>query len=62
MSRYYLLTRERELQAIESLKSALRAIANMQIKEDTDRGEVLTLCMSIAQIELEKQEIREGEK
>ena len=62
MSRYYLLSREKELKAIESLKSALWAIANMQIQEDTDKGEVLALCMAIAQIELEKQEIREGEK
>jgi hypothetical protein len=32
----------------------LWAIANMQITENTDKGEVLALCMSIARIELEK--------
>jgi len=62
MSRYYLLSREKELKAIESLKSALWAIANMQIQETTDKAETLALCMSIARIELAKQEMREGEK
>ncbi len=35
-------------------RDALWAIANMQILETTDRGEVLALCMSIARLELEK--------
>ena len=38
----------------ESASDALRAIANMQVEKDTDKGEVLALCMSIARIELEK--------
>ena len=37
-----------------SMFDALWAIANMQIKEETDKGEVLALCMSIARLELEK--------
>lgn len=40
--------------ALKSAHDALRAIANMQIKEETDKGEVLALCMSIARLELEK--------
>ena len=31
---------------------ALWAIANMQITENTDKGEALALCMSIARIEI----------
>jgi hypothetical protein len=38
--------------ALKSAHDALRAIANMQVKED--KGEVLELCMSIARLELEK--------
>lgn len=37
-----------------SMYDALWAIANMQVQEETDKGEVLALCMSIARIELEK--------
>lgn len=37
-----------------SMRDALWAIANMQVKEETDRGEVLEICMSIARLELEK--------
>jgi len=40
--------------AAPSMHDALWAIANMQVKEETDKGEVLALCMSIARIELEK--------
>ncbi len=40
--------------ALKSAHDALWAIANMQITENTDKGEVLALCMSIAHIELEK--------
>ncbi len=40
--------------ALKSAHAALWAIANMQITENTDKGEVLALCMSIARIELEK--------
>ena len=40
--------------ALKSAHDALWAIANMQIKEETDKGEVLALCMSIARVELEK--------
>ena len=40
--------------ALKSAHDALWAIANMQITENTDKGEVLALCMSIARIELEK--------
>ena len=35
--------------ALKSAHAALWAIANMQVKEETDKGEVLELCMSIAQ-------------
>lgn len=38
----------------QSMYDALWAIANMQIQEDTDKGEVLALCMAIARLELEK--------
>ena len=37
-----------------SMHDALWAIANMQIQEETDKGEVLELCMSIARFELDK--------
>ena len=37
-----------------SMVNALWAIANMQIKEETDKEEVLALCISIAKIELAK--------
>ena len=40
--------------AAPSMRDALWAIANMQVKEETDKGEVLALCMSIARLELEK--------
>ena len=40
--------------ALKSAHDALWAIANMQITENTDKGEVLALCMSIAKVELEK--------
>lgn len=40
--------------AAPSMHDALWAIANMQVQEETDRGEVLALCMSIARLELEK--------
>jgi hypothetical protein len=38
----------------QSMYDALWAIANMQVQEHTNKGEVLALCMSIARIELEK--------
>ena len=44
----------RLMAAAPSMYDALWAIANMQIREDTDKGEVLALCMSIARLELEK--------
>ena len=34
--------------------TALKAIADMVINEDTDRGQMLALCIAIAQIELNK--------
>jgi len=40
--------------ALKSAHDALWAIANMQVQEETDKGEVLALCMSIARLELEK--------
>ena len=40
--------------AAPSMRDALCVIANMQVKEETDKGEVLALCMSIARLELEK--------
>ena len=40
--------------ALKSARDALWAIANMQITENTDKCEVLELCVSIARIELEK--------
>jgi len=40
--------------ALKSAHDALWAIASMQITENTDKGEVLALCMAIARIELEK--------
>ena len=40
--------------ALKSANDALWAIANMQVQEETDKGEVLALCMSIARLELEK--------
>jgi len=40
--------------ALKSAHAALWAIANMQVQEETDKGEVLALCMSIARLELEK--------
>ena len=44
----------RLMAAAPSMRDALWAIANMQVKEETDKGEVLELCMSIARLELEK--------
>ncbi len=38
----------------QSMYDALRVIANMQVQEHTDKGKLLTLCMSIAKLELEK--------
>ena len=40
--------------AAPSMYGALLAIANMQVQKETDKGEVLALCMSIARLELEK--------
>ncbi len=40
--------------ALKSAHDALCAIANMQITDNTDKGEVLALCMSIARVELER--------
>ena len=40
--------------ALKSAHDALWAIANMQIKEETVKGEALALCKSIALLELEK--------
>ena len=40
--------------AATSMHDALWAIANMQVQEETDKGEVLALCKSIALLELEK--------
>lgn len=37
-----------------SMHDALWAIANMQVKEDTNIKATLALCMSIARLELEK--------
>ena len=37
--------------ALKSAHAALWAIANMQVQEETDKGEVLALCMSIARLE-----------
>ena len=45
---------------VVGLLSALSCIANMQITEHTDKGEVLALCMSIARIELEKNKTNEN--
>ena len=36
--------------AAPSMHDALWAIANMQVQEETDKGEVLALCMSIARL------------
>ncbi len=44
----------RLIAAAPSMHDALWAIANMQIKEETDKGEALALCKSIALLELEK--------
>ena len=44
----------RLMAAAPSMHDALWAIANMQVQEETDKGEVLALCMSIARLELEK--------
>ena len=44
----------RLIAAAPSMYDALWAIANMQVQEETDKGEVLALCMSIARLELEK--------
>ena len=47
----------RLMAAAPSMYDALEAIANMQVNEETDKGEVLARCMSIASIallELEK--------
>ena len=38
--------------ALKSAHDALWAIANMQVKEETDKGKVLELCKSIARLEL----------
>ncbi len=44
----------RLIAAAPSMYDALWAIANMQVQEETDKGEVLARCMSIALLELEK--------
>jgi len=44
----------RLMAAAPSMHDALWAIANMQVQEETDKGEVLALCKSIALLELEK--------
>jgi hypothetical protein len=44
----------RLMAAAPSMYDALWAIANMQVQDETDKGEVLALCMSIARIEIEK--------
>jgi hypothetical protein len=44
----------RLIAAAPSMYDALWAIANMQVQEATDKGEVLALCKSIALLELEK--------
>ncbi len=50
----HLAANVRLMAAAPSMYDALWAIANMQIKKETDKGEVLALCMAIARIELEK--------
>ena len=49
-----MVTKQHLLDSAPSMYGALWAIANMQIQEETDKGEVLALCMSIARVELEK--------
>jgi len=44
----------RLMAAAPSMYDALWAIANMQVQEETDKGEVLALCKSIALLGLEK--------
>ena len=44
----------RLMAAAPSMRNKKKAIANMQVKEETDKAEVLELCMSIARLELEK--------
>jgi hypothetical protein len=39
--------------ALQSAASAFWAIANMRVTEETDKAEVLALCMSIAKVELQ---------
>ncbi len=39
---------------LESALDSLRAIANMQVQEETDFRELAALCISIAHIELMK--------
>jgi hypothetical protein len=44
----------RLMAAAPSMYDALWAIAHMQVQDETDKGEVLALCMSIARLEIEK--------
>ena len=39
-----------------SMAGALQSIANMQVTPESDKGEILALCMGIAKIELDKLE------
>jgi hypothetical protein len=38
---------------VQSMHDALWVIANMQVQDHTDKGEVLAACMSTARFELE---------
>ena len=48
------LTIDKLIAAAVSMYDALWCIANMQIQKETNKAEVLALCMAIASIELEK--------
>ncbi len=43
-----------EAREIDSMRKALQAIKEMQVLEHTNKAEVLALCISIANLELEK--------
>ena len=49
-----------QLVAQRRLKDALWAIANMQVKPETDHAQLSALCISIAQIALTNLEGRES--
>ena len=49
----------RLIAAAPRMYDALRAIDGMKITEETDKGYVLAMCMTIARIELENIEGRE---